>query len=131
MNCDDVTNAKLGAGDGFGGSIGTETVRHGFALGLAEGIGLSFAAAFCDGFGEIREKDSEPEPESDLKIEADGLMASGFFKEQRSGDDAADFDDEHDGVLHHDARVELAEGIDDRLAQNVGVPEVLLFGHSE
>ncbi len=42
-----------------------------FGLGLAQAIGLGFAAAFRHGFGEVGEQHGEPEPQADLHLEAE------------------------------------------------------------
>ena len=57
------------------------------------------------------------------------LVVNGFFYQESGSDNAAYFDDKHDRVLHHQARGELGEGVDDRLAKYVGIPEALLFCH--
>ncbi len=129
FNLDDVVAAQGRAGDGFEGAVGAKTVRHGFALGLTQGIGLGFASAFSDGLGEIGEEHCEPKPQGDLKIEANGLVANGFVDKQSRGDDAANFDDKHHRIFHHQAWIEFGEGVDDRLAKYVGIPEALLFSH--
>ena len=131
FDLDDVAGTQLRTGNRFSRAVGAKTVGHGFALGFAQRVSLRFAAAFGDGLGEVSEENREPEPQRDLEIEADGLMADRFFNQQSSGDDAADFDDEHDRVLHHQARVELGEGVDDGLAEDVGIPETLLFCHED
>ena len=56
-------------------------------------------------------------------------MADRFLNQQSSRDDAADFDDKHDRVLHHQARIELGEGVDDGLAEMSGFQKTLLFCH--
>ena len=54
---------------------------------------LGLAAAFGDGFGEVREEHGEPQPDRDLEIEPTRL------REARDGrEDRTDEDDEHHGV---------------------------------
>ena len=44
-------------------------------LGLAQAVGLRFAAAFGHGFGEVGEQDREPQPGRDLEFEAEARAA--------------------------------------------------------
>ena len=107
-DADYVVGAELGAGDLFDGAGLGELVGGGFGLGQTEGVGLGFAAAFGHGLGEVGEEDGEPEPEGDLEIEAEvAVVGEEIEDEESGGEDAADFDDEHDGVLHHGPGGEL------------------------
>ncbi len=125
---DDVAGAEQSAGNLFQRSGSCVALRDGFALGFAQGVGLCFAAAFGHGFSEVGEQDGKPEPEGDLEIEAkSGAVVNGVVDEQGRGQDAADFDDEHDGVLDHPARIELAKCVDEGLAHDRGIPEAFLF----
>ncbi len=111
-DADDVVGAELGAGNLFDGAGLGDLVGGGFGLGEAESVGLGFAAAFGHGFGEVGEEDGEPQPEGDLEIEAEvAVVGEEVVDEEDGGQDAADFDDEHDGVLHHGRRGELDESV--------------------
>ena len=91
-------------------------------LGRPQARGLRLAAALGHRFREVREQHREPEPQDDLEREA--VMAG-------AGDDIADekhrrerrdnLDDEHHGVLHHQPRIELFEGIADGRDQDLGI----------
>jgi uncharacterized low-complexity protein len=106
----------------------------GFGLGLAQSVGLSFAAAFRHGFGEIGEQHREPEPEGDLEGEAgEGRTGNDIAGRQDGGHRGAYFHHEHDGVLHHEARIQLDERVlerapDDRRIEQGTRPRAL-FGH--
>jgi hypothetical protein len=96
----------------------------GLGLGFAERVSLRSAAAFGHGFGEVCEEHGEPEPERGLEIEAEvTLVMQAVGEEQDGGEDAADFDDEHGGVLHHDGGLEFDEGIDTCAAHDLRVGE--------
>ena len=66
-----------------------------------------------------------PEPERDLQLEADAAAA----RRRRSRTSRtvvrtrADLDDEHDRVLRHHSRIELAERVDDRAAHQRRIPD--------
>ena len=66
----DVAAAQLRGGDRLGASAAQHAARGGFGLGLAQSVGLRFAAALGHGFGEVGEEHGEPEPERDLEGEA-------------------------------------------------------------
>ena len=52
-----------------------------------------------------------------------------FAEEIEGGDDAAYFNDEHDGVFHHGARIEFGESVDERVtADDLCVPERAFAG---
>ncbi len=103
-------------------------MRGGFGLGLAQRVGLRFAAAFGHGFSEVCEEHGEPEPQGDLQVEAEaGLVRDGVVDEQNGGEDAADLDDEHDGILDHLAGIELDERIDRGLTHDCSIPETVFF----
>ena len=89
-----------------------------FHAGAAQGLGLGFAPAFGDGFGEVGEEDGEPEPDGELGDEA-AVGVGG--KNPDGGQHRADQGHEHDGVLDHQARVELFEGVADRRTGDVPV----------
>ncbi len=125
----DVSGAEVGAGDVFGGAVETETDGGGFGFGAAECVGLGFAAPFGHGFGEVGEEDGEPKPEGDLQVEAYGVVVRGDVAEEiDGGDEAADLDDEHDGIFHHGARVEFSQRVDEGAADYLCVPERAFAG---
>ncbi len=125
----EVAGTEVGAGAIFGSAVGTDADGDGIGLGAAEGVGLGLAAAFGHGLGEVGEEDGEPEPKGDLEIEAEGLFVGCEIADEiNAGDDAANLDDEHDGILHHRARAELDEGVDEGAADDFGVPKTTFVG---
>ena len=56
-----------------------------------------------------------------------GRRADGVEREPDRRQDAADLDDEHDRVLRHRPRVQLAERVDDRAADDGRIPDRLGF----
>ena len=104
----------------------------GFALGLAQGVGLGLAAALGHGLGKVGEEHREPQPERDLEVEAEaGVVMDGVVDEQQCGQHATHLDDKHHRVLGHAARIELAEGIEKRLAHDFRIPKTFLFQHND
>ena len=51
--------------------IWQDLVRDRIGLGLAQGVGLSFAARFRHGFREVGEHDRKPQPQGDLNAKKD------------------------------------------------------------
>ena len=103
-------------------------VRGGLRLGAAQRIGLRFAAALRHGFSEVREQHREPEPQSDLQVEAEVSLVTAVIREQQHRrEDAADFYDEHDGVLHHGGGIEFDERVDTGAAHDLRVEERALI----
>ncbi len=112
-DADDVVRAELRAGNLFDCAVLAHDVRRGLGFGAAQCVGLRLAAAFGHGFGEVGEQHREPQPQGDLQVEAEvALVAQVIGKEQHGGEHAADFHDEHDGVLHHRRGLQLDERID-------------------
>ena len=111
---DDVSRAKLCAGDLFDLAILADAMREGFGLGTSQCIRLCLAAALRHGFGKVREQHREPEPQGNLQIEAElRWVMDSVVDEKERGKDAADFNDEHDRIAHHGLWVQLAEGVGD------------------
>ena len=52
-------------------AVRSEPLRHRVRLGLAQRVGLRLAARFRHRLGEVGEQHREPEPQRDLKLEAD------------------------------------------------------------
>ncbi len=91
--------------------------RHRGRAGRAERVRLRLAAPLGDRLGEVREQNREPEPERDSAGEPERLGVVGrdeVAEEDRRRDDAADLDDEDDGVAEERPRVELEERVADR-----------------
>ena len=65
---DIARTASADAGHLLDLAVSVEPLRQRVGLGLAEAVGLRFAARFRHGFGEIREQHREPEPERDLQL---------------------------------------------------------------
>jgi len=55
--------------------------------------------------------------------EGDKVRALDIGADDHRRHQAADFDDEHDGIPDLPARIELGEGVDGRLPQDGGIPE--------
>ncbi len=83
---------------------------------FAQRSGLCFASALGYGFREIREQHGEPEPDDQLKGELgiDGMTPQQVRDVQDADQRSPDLHHEHDGVLHHVARVQLLERRTDR-----------------
>ena len=96
--------------------------RDGRGAGRAQRVGLCLAAPLCDRLREVREQDREPEPQRDGAGEPERLAvlsAEEILEEDRRRDDAADLDDEDDGVAEEGPRVELQERVLDRREDDV------------
>ena len=98
--------AQLGAGNLLDCAVRCVALRHCLRSSFAQRFRLGLAAAFSHGFGEVGKQYGEPEPQRDLQVEAECARGVDANQQDRR-DDAADFHDEHDGIAHHVARVEL------------------------
>jgi hypothetical protein len=84
---------------------------------------LGPAARLGHGFGVGREQDGEPQPRPDLDLEAEagrpgGPREAGRLRDRAKGHERrGQLDDEHDGVLDEQARVELPERVRDGRAE--------------
>ena len=102
---DDVAGAQLRGRHHLELVVGQKLPRHGVGLGLAQGIGLSFAAGFRHGFGEIGEQHREPQPQRDLDAKqgaagaAERILDDEYGRQSRSH-----FDHEHHRILCHQSR---------------------------
>ena len=91
-----------------------QPLGDGLGLGLAQGRGLRLAAAFGDRLGEVGEQHREPEPEIDLEGKAQPAGARDEVADEEHRRQAGHhLDREHHGVAYHDARVELAQRVQD------------------
>jgi hypothetical protein len=118
LDQDDVALAQIGGGARRPGYVvlgSLEFLGLGLPLQAAQAGGLGLAAALGQGLGEVGEQHREPEPERNGEDEAGRrfALAGQGLEPQRGGQDAADIDHEHDRIAPLNARVELAEGIDD------------------
>src|SRR5262249_52639621 len=103
---DDIATAEFGTGDDLRCAISSEFIGLSFGARFTKGIRLRFAAAFGHGFGKIGEENREPEPQRDLKAEAEeACMTRGVDDELDRGEDGADFHDEHHWILDHRSRI--------------------------
>jgi hypothetical protein len=94
----------------------------GLLAGLPQARGLRLAAALGHSLGEIGKQHGDPQPDDDLKGEAEVLAAAQpFADEDHGGQHRHDFDHEHDGILHHGAGIELGEGRADRGPYDLGI----------
>ena len=88
---------------------GEAAVRDGRRTGLPELVRLCLAAALGDRLGEVREEDGEPEPDGHEPRE-DVLLPGGIgevLDEEHGDEEAAELDDEQNGIAGHPPRVEL------------------------
>ena len=88
---------------------------------FAQAGGLGFAAAFRDGFGEIGEEHGEPEPNGQLGDEA--ALGGDCEADADRGQRRANHRHEHDRVLDHQPRMELAERVADGGADDGPIKE--------
>ena len=114
------SDAQLGAGNLLDSAVRCVALRHGFRSGPAQRFCLGLAAALGHGFGEVGKQNGEPEPQRDLQVKAECLVRMENQKDRR--DDAADFDDEHDGIAHHVARVEFEQRTPHSAADEFQIP---------
>ena len=117
-NDNDIVFAQRVGVHGFDFAVVGNFIRARLRARLAQRLRLRLAAAFGDGFGEIREQHREPKPDRDLQNES-GL--AGRAENLDGADGRADERDEHDGIFHHQSRVELAERVAERGRENFRV----------
>jgi len=90
----------------------------------AQRIRLGLTAALRHRLSKVRKQHREPQPQGDLQVEAECILVRGEIAEEIDcRDDAANLDDEHDGLPHHLARIELGERIDEGAANDLCIPE--------
>ena len=129
-NIDDVARAQLPACNLLKAAVGHVALGHGLALGFAQRVGLRLTTAFGHGFSKVCKQHREPQPQSDLQVEAEaGAPVNGIVQQQRRGQQAANLHHEHHRVLDHDARVQLAHGIHRCLGHNRGIPQTCFLCH--
>jgi hypothetical protein len=130
FDVDHVSGAQQAAGNLFKAAVRRVPFRNGLALGLAQRVGLSLAAALGHGLGKVGEEHREPQPEGDLEVKAEtGPVMNGVIDQNRRGEYTPHLDDKHHRVLGHPARIELAECIHKRLGHDFRVPKAFLFRH--
>ena len=85
-------------------------MRDRVGLGLAQGVGLSFAARFRHGFREIGEHHRKPQPKGDLNAKEDAPGAGDrVLDDEYRRQSRSDFDDKHHRVFRNLHRVEFYE----------------------
>ena len=117
--------ASADAGTRFSVPSGVEEPGLGLRAHLAQGVGLGLAPAFGHGLGEVGEQHRQEEPDGDGPVE-DARVGDGLDE----GDDGADQNHEHDGVLDLVPGVELLERVDQRMAEDLAVEEAPGLGHT-
>ena len=124
VDAHDVAAAQRGGADDLLFPV-DDAARGRLRLRAPHELRLRFSAAFRHRFGEVREYDGKPQPRRDREVETGTAVARREdVTEEKAGDcRGADFDDEHDGIAHLDARVELHERVKRRAPQNRGVEE--------
>jgi hypothetical protein len=127
LDQDDVVDLQLGRGDQ---PIVLQIVpgQHlGLGLGAlaAERLGLRLAAALCNRSRKVGEQHCEPQPEDDLKLEADTLAAAGdqIANQDHRRQGADDLKHEHHRILHQRPGIELDESRGDRGDDNLRIEE--------
>ena len=86
---------------------------------LRKSVGLRLAAPLRHRFGEIGEQHREPQPEGDLAGEQRRAVMRDEIADEEAGDDERDdFGDENHRVLRQLARIELAQRVDRRRADD-------------
>ena len=109
-----TTSPRCSSAAGFVAAVAQP--RRGLGAHRAQRVGLGLAAALGDRLGEVAEQHGQPQPDRDREGEPARLVAA---DDPRDRDDhRADLDHEHDRVAQHQPRVELAEGGEDRPAQD-------------
>src|SRR5262249_3003761 len=126
LDDDAIAFAQLARGNPLLASV-LQPPRDCLGLGSAQRVRLRLAAPLGHGLGEIREEHRGPKPQRDLHLEQETLRA----EEKDRGQHRAGFDEEHDRVLHHPARTELGERVEQRAFEDGAVEqgEFLLRRH--
>ena len=116
----DVVDGQLRRGHDLDAAVGPAPVRHGLGARLAQGGRLRLAAPLGHRFGEVGEQHGEPQPRGDEAGEEVLLRgrAADVADEQERREHRADQHDEHDRVAGLQARVELAQAVDARPADD-------------
>ncbi len=110
---DDVTLGQSARRDLLDRAVGAASVGGRLGACPPQRLGLRLAAALRHRLREVGEEDGEPEPDRDQPRE------HARIGDRDAGDeDAADLDDEHHRVPRHPARVELAEAVGHRPAED-------------
>ena len=126
-----VEAGDLIASDGLDAAVGAISARHGLGLGAAQAGRLRLAATLGDRLGEVGEQHGEPQPDRDIEDEpCRGFAVSEErLGPQGRGEDAADIDDEHHRITPLHARIELAQRVHDRRADQAAVEHREVAGH--
>ena len=114
---DDVALGQLGGCTSSSVPSG-EPARLGLRAHLAQRVGLRLATAFGHGLGEVGEDHREEEPDRDGPANIEGWAIDSMKVTT-----VPDEHDEHDGVLDLHPGVELLEGVDEGLAQDLAVEQ--------
>jgi hypothetical protein len=99
-------------------AVGQQTAGLGLRTHLPQRLGLSLAAALGHGLSEVGEQHRQEQPDGDAPVEEGGVRQG-----LDEGDDRADQHHEHHRVLDLHPRVELLEGADDGLTQDLAVEQ--------
>ena len=98
---------------------------------FAQIVGLCFAASFGHRLGEVRKEHREPEPESDLQFEpvlvTSGIGATMPRMKWIVVKTLPTSTTNMTGILHHLARIQFDERIDDRSLDDLPVPDCLFL----
>ena len=126
LDQDEIADLEVGAGH----LLEISSICFGQELGLrlralaSQGVGLSLATTFGDGFRKVGEQHGEPEPKNDLELECDVLSARHEIADQDHGRERRDdLEHEHDGILHERPRIELDERRTDRRDHDLRVEQ--------
>ena len=91
-------------------------------LGLAQGIGLRFAARFRHGFRKIGEQNRKPQPQGDLNTKKDASPAGDrVLDNEYCGQCRTDFDHKHHRIFCDLHRVEFYERLFRRTSHDLRI----------
>ncbi len=128
-----VAAFELRRRDHLDAAAGGDQLGLGFGAGLAQVVGLGLAASLGHRFGEVGEQHREPQPQRDLKLEGGERAAAEeeIAAQDHGHRERGHFDHEHDRVARLDARVKLAQRINQCALDDLAVPQRRRFtlGH--
>ena len=122
---------QLRAADHFRGTVGRYQLGRSLLAGLAQALGLRLAARFGDRFGEIGEQNRQQQHEEDRQIVPERTLRlvsrEGDVEQHQQHDGGHQFHGEHDRVLDHGPRIELAERLHEARIYQLFVEQRIIF----
>ena len=126
-----VALAQCRAADDMRLSVLLDPFGRGLLTGLAQRIGLCLAACFGDGLGEIGEEHRGQQDQEDHDIVAQRTLrrvsCHGDPDNQQQHDERYDLDGEHDRILDHHTRIELAERLNEACVYKLFVEQRIIY----